>query len=383
VPRNYGAAVAGSDPFVLLSDGALDQWAAARAAAALCPVAFIGDSIMRGASATGFSDNHFQAVVTKALQAQYGNGGEGFHAVSDTTDAAYAGGTNYSAKSRPCWSFSAGWSGYYAYGMAGQAHVSTGSVGAYAVGQFIGTAVDVWVGLNGGGGPFTVQIDGVSYDKNGVAGGGAGNPSCNSGSIQSPVVAVSIRGLAPGSHSITLTTASTQSIILHGIVAYSGSGRGVIPYPMAFVGRGAWQTAVNVTADTPKGSLEFVTPQPKLVVFGHIVNDMQQLIAYDTFAFQVRRYCDSARVCGASFVFLIPFIGPLAGNWLNLTYAHYYIDRVYALARRYGAAVLDINAAWEALGAAGSGGLIAGGGNSHPNDAGHADIAARLIGLLI
>jgi len=253
VVRNYGAASSGSDPFVLLPDGALDQWMAARSAAALCPVAFIGDSIMRGASATGFSDNHFAAAVTRALQGQYGNGGEGFHAVSDTTDAAYAGGTNYSAKSRPCWSFSSGWSGYYAYGLAGQAHVSASGAGAYAVGQFIGPAVDVWVGLNGGGGPFTVQVDGVTYDKNGVAGGSGGNPSCNSGSIVSPVKAVSITGLGPGAHSITLTTTSAQTLILHGITAYSGLGRGIVPYHMGFVGRGVWQTAVNTTADTPSG----------------------------------------------------------------------------------------------------------------------------------
>ncbi len=382
MPRNYGGAAAGSDPFISLPDGALDQWVAARSAARLCPVAFIGDSITRGASATGFSDGHFAAAVTRALQAQYGNGGEGFHAVSDTTDAAYAGATNYSAKTRPCWSFGPGWSGYFAYGMAGQAHTTTAGQGSYAVGAFIGTAVDVWVGQNGGGGAFSVQVDGQFYDVNGVQGGGGGNPSCYSATIQSPVKAVSMGGLAPGAHTIVLTTTAGGTLILHGITAYSGLGRGIVPYPMGFVGRGVWQTAVNTTADTPKGSIEFLQPQPKLVVFGHIVNDMQQQIAYDTFAFQARRYCDSARVAGASFVFLIPFIGPLAGNWLNTSYAHHYVDRIYSLARRYGAAVLDINAAWEALGPAGAAALTVGGGNSHPNDAGHADIAARLSGLL-
>lgn len=382
MPQLYGGGSAGSESGVYLPDGALDAWVAARSAARVCSVAFIGDSITRGASATGFSDNHFVALVTRALQGQFGNAGEGFHAVSDTTDAAYAGGTNYCAKTRPCWSFGPGWSGYFAYGLAGQAHTTTAGAGSYAVGAFIGTAVYVWVGQNGGGGAFSVQVDGVSYDVNGVAGGSGGNPSCYNGSIVSPVKAVSIVGLAPGAHTITLTTTAGGTLILHGITAYSGLGRGILPYPMGFAGKSAWQAAVNTTADTPKGSIEFVTPQPKLVVFAHIVNDMQQQIAYDTFEFQVRRWCDSARVAGASFVFVIPFIGPLAGNWLNVSYAHHYVDRIYNLARRYGCAVLDINAAWEALGAAGSAALTFGGGNSHPNDAGHADIAARLVGLV-
>ncbi len=381
MPQLYGGGSSGSEPAVYVPDGALDQWIAARSAPRVCPVVMVGDSILRGANATALADRHFAAVTMAALQARYGNAGEGFHGVWDTTDASYGGGTNYSAKSRPCWSYAGNWADWFSYGLGGQARVS-GAMGAAATGQFIGTTVDVWVGQNGGGGPFTVQVDGVSYDANGVANGGGGNPSCNNGGIVSPVKAVSITGLVPGSHTIVLTQAGAQTLILHGITAYSGVGRGILPYPLGISGRSLWQAAVNTTADTPKGSVEFLQPQPKLVVIEHVVNDMQQQIAYDTFEYQARRYCDSARMAGASVVFVIPCIGPLAGNWLNNTYAHFYIDRIYNLARRFGCAVLDINAAWEALGPTAVAGLITGGGNSHPSDAGHADIAARLIALL-
>ena len=91
----------------------------------------------------------------------------------------------------------------------------------------------------------------------------------------------------------------------------------------------------------------------------------------------------SARNCGASLVFVVPFIGPMAQGWTNSQLANQYIDRLYHLAYRYGCAVLDVNAAWEALGPTQSTALLAGGGNAHPNDAGHADIAARLQALLM
>jgi len=382
-----GAAAAGpaSPPFTSVPAGALDAWTAAKAGAAgaVVSVAGIGDSILRGAAAS--PGNGFWTKLVAALQAKYGSAGEGFHGIADTTDPAYGGATGYSADVTPCWTYANGssgsWQDWHTWGLGGQARVG-GGAGAKATGVFSGTGVDVLVATNGGGGPFTVSVDGVPYDKGGIPNGSGGNPSCN-GATASPLVAVSIRGLPDARHTIVLQQVGAQNLVLHGIVAYSGVPRGVLPWRMGVAGKSAYQTLINRNVDSARSSVELLPMPPKLLVVEHIVNDMQQLVAYNTFAYQARRLCDSARACGASILFVIPAIGPVVGNWLNYDFASFYIDRVYGMARRYNAAVLDVNAAWEALGPAVSAGLIRGGGDAHPSDAGHADIAGWLQALLV
>lgn len=379
----YGSGPAGANPNVLLPDGALDRWQAAKATAGaqVVPVAMIGDSILRGHACTPRSGNGFAALLMAALRARYGDAGAGFKPCSDTLDAAYSGG-GFSSEPQPCWSYSAGWSSApYAFGAGGQAHTSDGAAGRAATGVFVGNGVDVVVGKSGGAGSFAVTVDGVPYDQFGAANGSGGNPNANGG-YASPYVATSIRGLGPGQHSIVLTTV-TGVLNLHGIVVYGAQGRGILPLVMGFSGKSAQQMLLNQSVDSAKASVELWNPSPKLVIFEHVVNDMQQGVSFDTFENNVRRVCDSARNCAASLVFVVPFIGPMAQSWANSQLANQYIDRIYNLAYRYGCAVLDVNAAWEGLGPARSAQLLAGGGNAHPNDAGHADIAARLQALLM
>jgi len=379
-----GGPPAGVQPAVFVPDGALDAWTAARSRAGqgIVAVAGIGDSILRGHYATARANRHFWARLVAALQARYGSAGEGFKPVSDTLDNAYTY-AGFSAVGQPCWTFApaGGWNQYGAtYGVGGQAHQSPNGSGA-ASGVFGGTGVDL-IGLRQpGGGPYGVTIDGVPYDQYGIVYGAGGNASAYAAAATSPTVYFSARGLAAGQHTITIAP-QAGLLWLHGLVAYNGVGRGILPYNMAYSGKSAYQMLLNTRVDSARASVEAWAIAPKLVVVEHIVNDMQQGVAFDTYQALLRRLCDSARVAGASVLFVIPFVGPMAGSWANSGTAHAYIDRVYNVARRYGAAVLDINAAWEALGPAVAAGFI-GSGDAHPLDAGHADIAARLIGLLV
>lgn len=374
----------GTQPAVYLPDGALDAWDAAKAQAgrSIVAVAGIGDSILRGHYAAARSNNHFWARLVAALQQKYGSAGEGFRPVSDTLDDAFTY-ANFSAVTNPCWTFTGAWNQYGAvYGVGGVAHTSPSNAGT-ASGVFSGTAVDLIMLRQPGGGPYGVAIDGVPYDQYGVPNGGGGNASSYAATATSPVKGFSAAGLAPGQHTITLTVLpGTQTVWLHGLVAYDGGGRGILPYNMAYSGKSAYQMLLNSTVDSARASVEAWAIPPKLVIVEHIVNDMQQGVAFDTYEALLRRLCDSVRVAGASTLFLIPFVGPMAGVWANAQTAHAYIDRVYNVARRHGAAVLDVNAAWESLGPAVAAAYI-GSGDAHPVDAGHADIAARLEALLL
>ena len=102
-----------------------------------------------------------------------------------------------------------------------------------------------------------------------------------------------------------------------------------------------------------------------------------------TFGVHLARLCDSARNSGASVVHVIPAISQIVGNWTNATLAQHYIERIHTIARRYGNVVVDVNAAWERLGPTAAQALTSGGGNSHPTQAGHNDITARLMGILV
>ncbi len=377
-----GGPPAGAQPAIFAPDGSLDAWIMARGAAGrgVVAVAGIGDSILRGHYATARSNGHFWARFVAALQTKYGSAGEGFKPVSDTLDNAYTY-AGFSAVAQPCWTYSGTWNQYGAtYGVGGQAHQSPNGSGA-ATGLFSGTGVDL-IGLRQpGGGSYTVTIDGVPYDQYGIAYGAGGNASAYAGSAASPGLYFSARGLAPGQHTIAIAP-QAGLLWLHGLVAYNGVGRGILPYAMSYSGKSAYQMLLNTRVDSARASVEAWALPPKLVIVEHIVNDMQQGVAFDTYDALLRRLCDSARVAGASVLFVIPFIGPMAGSWANLATAHAYIDRVYNVARRHNAAVLDINAAWEALGPAVAATYI-GVGDAHPFDAGHADIAARLISLLV
>jgi hypothetical protein len=379
-----GGPPAGVQPAVFVPDGALDAWYASRGQAGqeIVAVAGIGDSILRGHYATARSNAHFWARLVAALQAKYGGAGEGFKPVSDTLDNAYTY-ASFSAVAEPCWTFTpaGAWNQYGAtYGVGGQAHQSPAGSGV-AAGLFSGTGVDL-IGLRQpGGGPYTVSIDGVPYDAYGAPNGAGGDASAYAAVATSPATLFSARGLARGRH--TVTAGPRAGLLwLHGLVAYDGVGRGILPYNMAYSGKSAYQMLLNTRVDSAKASVAGWAIPLKLVIVEHIVNDMQQGVAFDTYEALSRRLCDAAKMAGASILFVIPFAGPMAGAWANVGTAHAYIDRVYNLARRHGAAVLDVNAAWEALGPAAAASFI-GNGDAHPVDAGHRDIAARLIGLLV
>lgn len=365
-------------------DGALDLWFAARQKAAqqIVPIAGIGDSILRGANSTTQGGQYAWAQLVNALKAKYGDAGQGFLPVSDSTDPTWnSGGIAYDTT--PCWTYSGSWNtANFPYGAGGVGYSSASGAGNTATGVFTGTGLDLICGVASSGGPFSVTIDGQPYDKNGVQGGAGGNPTCNNAARSSPNTVFAVRGLVYGQHTIVLTSVSGQ-MFLHGMLVYGKQSWGILPYKMGFSSKSLCDVMGNLIVDSAKASVELWAAQPKLVVIEYVVNDMQQGRAYSTYARHLARLCDSARNSGAAVVHLVPAISQIVGNWTNANLAQHYIERVHTIARRYGNVVVDINAAWERLGPTAAQALTSGGGNSHPTQAGHNDIAARLIPLLV
>lgn len=383
----YVAPAVPSSRGVYLPNGWNTAWRAALASAgnSIVPVAFIGDSITRGHSVTARSGKHWMAQTIAALQAQYGSAGDGFHHISDTLDSsagssspggAYAP-SGYSAEVTPTWAYSGTWADDQLYGLAGQARRTT-TAGSTATATFTGVAAELHINAFSGGNAagYSVAIDG------GAATNYSSFNASSTGVLTRQAVA---SGLTNGSHT-ALVSYLAGTFMLYGITALNG-GNGILPYRLGVSGRSARTTLLDTHIDSAKAMVENWPRPPKLVIFAHSVNDMQEGNAYGLFEDLVARIGASCENTGASLLFLIPAIGPYASgsgnNWTNAQYAHRYIDVIYRLARRYTAAVLDINTIWEGLGYAAGNAVYAASNNSHPGDSGHADIAGRLASVIL
>lgn len=396
---DYGAPHGGSNPGVVLPDGWLDLWRAKKATAALrlFPVGMVGDSIARGSSAGLGLNQHVFGLLMQALVAKYGSAGEGYHAVTDTLFGAFETPAGSAPWPVPCWAFSAGWAQGLLRGIGGfcaYAHAN----GDTAAATFAGVACDVLCYTDANGGAFSVTVDGQAYDKNGVQGGGAGNPTTLSAAQTGGVKLFSVSGLAAGQHTLVLTNLGTTQLHLHGLMAYNGRGVGVLPLQAGFAGKSMDDLCMDVTIDNVSATYRAKTMQgatvagswlaaaPALWLLEVGLNDMQHApgLAYGRFENWLRRASEAALADGVLLAHVIPLMGAQSG-WTNSQYAPGYIERVYKMARAYGNPVFDFNMRWGRGGnfAGGSGTpFVVGGGNNHPNAAGHADMARVLIDAL-
>ncbi len=207
-------------------------------------------------------------------------------------------------------------------------------------------------------------------------------------------------------HVVTLQSVGTCPLV--GAIGYNGQN-GILPMRIARSAKSLSDFTVNNylgAGDPVLSHFANWTIPPKLCIMAHGINDMGQAIAFDSYERYLERWGEAALTNGCSMLYMIPWLGA-SSAWTNQNLAGFYIDRVNAVAQRLGAAVLNINTAWEAIIAADpaitpdgppyhGGYQILGqsnstdlapftyttsGGSSHPTNAGHADIASRLIAL--
>ena len=373
-----GGARAGVDPFVTMADSALAAWSAALGGSrAVVPVVGLGDSIMTGRKATNFAGTSFWQRTMAALKARYGDAGQHLYCCCDSTDAVLGAPTVCDLPAG-AWAFAGGGWAMSLGGLGGRC-VGSATAAATATCTFVGTSFDLWLSLNGAGGPFTATIDGQAIDASGVVGGGGGNPT--SAGAAGPAKVFSVAGLAPGAVHTLVLTVLANVVYVSGLTAYSGRP-GILSCRFAKGGQSFYDTVKNASVgDGLKGAVENFAPAPRLVVCQHLINDVQQGNAYSVFEDGLRRLYDSAVAAQASVVHLVPYVGPqsaLSGQ----PRMHRALEKVYLLAQRYGSAVVDMNMAWEALAPAYVGSTLLAGDGVHPSDAGHADIAQRLLAVI-
>jgi hypothetical protein len=225
----------------------------------------------------------------------------------------------------------------------------------------------------------------VSYDANGTAGGGGGNPTCNANPAALGVVHYS--GLSAGSHTL-VATGQSGKLNIAGLSAYSAS-RGILPVRCGFPGESAYGIfSMNRVPDTtlrqsPEVATFQFTPTPKLLLWCMGINDL--LVASTTSSVEdywrwSQYMIEGALANNCSVLCMLTNMSrtsqwSLSTNGTGLLYqqALNELAYVYNVASfSYTAAVMSTQtAAW-----------IAAHANQHPDDTGHADIAQKVLALI-
>lgn len=250
------------------------------------------------------------------------------------------------------------------YGVAKKAKRSS-VVGNTATFTFTGTGFQIHYAMRGGGGSFTVAVDGgapVSVNTNGSA------------SNQR----YSLFGLASGSHTvvITVTVASTAGVSIVGYEIAVGATVGMQFNLMAKYGSvladhtASFQTAVEID-----------TFSPKLTMIALMANDYGGQTSLTSYYNGIKLLIDKARAFGD--VMLVST--GLRKDASTAIKQKAYNDILMNLAYENNVAFLDIFNAWggDFVWHQSKMGLINGAGDDvHPTDAGHKDIADRIITML-
>lgn len=242
--------------------------------------------------------------------------------------------------------------------------------------------------LNFAAGTFTYQVDALT---------GVVVTNFTDASITKTPIA----SIVSGAHTIKLTAESADYAgAIAGISTFQSRASGLFFARFAAAGFRAsdWGLTVGTQpADriklqqgtTHAGAATGYGPptQPDLAIIELGVNDCQFPISLDRFEGSLRRFCQAFRrgKSNASILFIIPSMPDgtsgevTSGNFSNPENWPLYIDRIYAVAAAFGAAVLNIHAAWASQGVA-LGYQAA--NQPHPGITGHAWIATQLEAIL-
>jgi len=378
-------------PSAVLPSGWDNAYRASLSAGGITPIVLLADSVGAGRNSTNFAATSWWLKTVAALQSRYGNAGRGFASVwnDQNFNTAWTGSGTYLDQPSTVWGMTGAWS-LGAFGL-GARNIFTSTLNASATATFTGSGVDIWLEQSSTGGAFTATIDGVAIDANGVLGGAGGTPTSLNGANNFTQYKFAILSNLPknggtDNHTLVITNTGGAQIVIEGITVYNGNP-GVLPQRLAKQGDllTGYANSSAPAIDCFKVSIEQFTPVPALVIASLIINDMSGLVPFSSYEAALCRVADSAKAAGASLLVLIPWLNTQGGVGWGATvtpFASRYIKKVYELQRRYGYGIVDVNGAWDNLGAAYCQAHFMSADAGHPGDPGHADIAQRVLGAI-
>jgi lysophospholipase L1-like esterase len=361
-------------PYLFLPDGWDTGWKAAKAAQGQTPawVGFIGDSIMQGFNSSDQMLKSFARLIRAGLLGSATPYADFFAPVYSSGTGAPVAIVN-------------GGSGTGGFG--GQNQSSNLAMAVTLTSPYPCTQIDLWVKQTVAG---TWQYA--------VDGGGANTVTNNPTNFF--VTRTPITGLTSANHTVVLNNQSLANVLTFCGASFYPAGSGGTGLGFVHNGiNGIALSSFNWTFGIPEGwagrnahqgaTYAPVFPQaPHLVILELGVNDCNTANSSpEVYRQYLKSWCHQFRRGrpGCSILFLVPCYPDTEASDTTNTFANqhtwiYYVEAMYSVARMLNCAVANIHAKWGET-PQGSG-FISGGSSVHPTDAGHADIANLLLGVL-
>jgi lysophospholipase L1-like esterase len=281
----------------------------------------IGDSVMRGEYSSVESTKSWVGKLRISLQNNYGNApGEGFIGT-------YEGSLPAGAGSR--WTLGAGWQAAFGGGLQGLYAKSQGSLNPASV-TFTGTSVTLLYSRESDGGVGNITIDGSAP---------ATNPTINCFYGQRDhTLSVTYTGLTNGTHTLSVTPATTANVGIEGIIANNDATSGIQVNRLGISGRTSaqWNNALF--------SQRWNTMKPDLAIIALGLNDSNTSVPLATYKANLATLIQTFQSYGSS-VLLVPYFQPDTG-WIKLAPWSDYVQVNYDLADQYNTGLVDIYRAW-------------------------------------
>jgi hypothetical protein len=377
-------------PHVYTPKGWDSVWKAGKAASGTTPAwcTWIGDSYMQGSVCSDFMVKSFRAICTAGLVAKYTRYGD-FWPVSYSTDfVTFSGGT---FNGTPPWTVNSTTSRAYLSWMLSKPASYSASNAANPILTFVTpyacTALDILHSPNAVG-SWQYSVDGGATQTV--------NTTATAAETRIPITA-----LANTTHTVTIfNIVNANACIIDGICTYAnttGVGYGHLAYsgasmrdyispsnspsPRNYILQGRERSTVYT------GNFGFPT-QPHLAIIALGLNDTTQQLSLSLYEYGLADMCEALRGGRQNASILI--LGQSSpdtihsdvttglSNTFNQTWRHY-LAAQERVAHAYNCAWVNIHAKWGDSGAALGFQAVA---QQHPNDNGHADIAA-VLGALI
>lgn len=359
----------------------------AAASTANCTIAVVGDSVSQGLNSSDLWSTSYVARLRSNLQAAYGDGGSGYVGAVNALDkfSSLSGytpaktGVTFDASS---WSLIRG---------EGPGSYSSNTLVDGATCSFVvrGSTVTVYYIKASNCGIFTVSIDGSAA------------VTVNSTSANA-IGTYTVTGLSTGSHTVTCVRSAIQGGMYFVICGVRGTNpTGVIIDNYSIVGCTAqmFLTRNGVQYGEPAYWSGGPGIPSDLLIYAMILNDAGNqsgaALNADAFGTTICNHLSAVRNDPATSSPDILFIAPHIGNYQSGSSVKFYLllSRIYSIALGYGAAVINLSAAYKnswqyaytqsLWGTASTDGSGAVGTNAvHPGDTGMSQYAAIILPYL-
>lgn len=339
----------------------------------------LGDSITQGFSAGTRSASYFEKIIT-ALQAEYGDGGDGLTTMAQSTGHLIFAGITASVTHTGTWTATN-------VGYGGCALTSTQSGAVITRTNCRGRRVRIYYESKTGGSPFTVNIGGTNQTAVTT------NATASSLSVE-----YTVPGGTTDPYTVTITTGGTGGVTIHAIDCYNTTG--VVGHNMARLGNTA-AAEISHPAYTGEASgflsllhlntsTDFGTPQNNdLVIASYGVNDYDTGTTESNFRYSYNSLMQTAvqqsqgdDMNASAIIITFP-----PNETIHSQDGNDYFDHTAAqsiVADIWDAAYLNLYARWpwkDSIKYAS--GLYTSADGTHPNVTGHDWVSDKIIPLLI